>query len=182
MTKVKKYDDYCLFCFSHLFPDNEIIRNYKTKENSVVESIKTKFPEFSWVTDKKVTDGCSNRRPDLLLDLGFQVIIIEIDEDQHNNYELICENKRIMEISQDLSHRNVIFIRFNPDGYKNLDKKITSCWSYNKKGIMSIKKCKTKEWIERLEKLNSMIQYWSENNSNKMVHVEYLFYDTHCSV
>ena len=47
---------------------------------------------------------------------------------------------------------------------------------------MSIKKSKIKEWIERLEKLNSMIQYWSENNSNKMVHVEHLFYDTQCSV
>ena len=182
VMKNKKYEGYCLFCYVNLFPDNEIIRNYKTKEKSVVESIKTKFPEFSWVTDKKISNGCSNRRPDLLLDLGFQVIIIEIDEDKHNNYDLICENKRIMEVSQDLSHRNVIFIRFNPDSYKDGDKKVTSCWSFNKKGIMSIKKCKTKEWSERLEKLNSMIRHWCDNTSSKMVHIEHLFYDTQCSV
>ena len=28
-----------------------------------------------------------------------------------------CENKRIMEISQDLGHRPIVFIRFNPDEY-----------------------------------------------------------------
>ena len=82
-----------------------------------------------------------------------------------------------MEISQDLHHRNLIFIRFNPDGYKNGDKNVSSCWSLNKKGTMSIKKSKINEWNNRLEKLNSMIQYWSENSSNKMVHVEHLFYN-----
>jgi hypothetical protein len=177
ISKNKKYNGYCLFCYVHLFPDHKLIKNYKTKETCVVDFITTKFPDFSWVSDKKVRDGCSQRRPDLLLDLGFQVIIVEIDEDQHNTYESTCENKRVMEISQDLSHRNLIFIRFNPDGYKNGDTKVSSCWSFNKTGIMSIKKSKVKEWTKRLESLVSMIKFWSENESTKMVHIEYLFYD-----
>jgi hypothetical protein len=47
-----------------------------------------------------------------------QIIIIEVDENGHNNEEYCaCENKRIMEISQDLSHKPIVFIRFNPDKY-----------------------------------------------------------------
>ena len=46
-----------------------------------------------------------------------QIIIVEIDEYQHENITYSCENKRIMEISQDLGHRPIIFIRFNPDEY-----------------------------------------------------------------
>ena len=70
--------------------------------------------------DKKIQDGCSTRRPDLFLDLGYQIIIIEIDENQHIDYDCSCENKRIMELSQDVGHRPIVFIRFNPDDYKNI--------------------------------------------------------------
>ena len=179
VSKNPKYDNYCLFCYVHLFPDNLIIKNYKTKELSVVESIKTKFPDFSWVSDKRVNNGCSQRRPDLLLDLGFQVIIIEIDEDQHNDYGLICENKRVMEISQDLCYRPTVFIRFNPDSYKKYGctSKVTSCWSLNAQGIMVIKKSKLNEWDSRLKALNNIIQYWCDNKSEKMINTVYLFYD-----
>jgi hypothetical protein len=60
-----------------------VSRNYKTKEYAVVEFVKNKFPTFDRKTDKKISDGYSKRRPDLLLDLGYQVIIIEIDENQY---------------------------------------------------------------------------------------------------
>ena len=38
-----------------------------------------------------------------------------------------------MELSQDVGHRPIIFIRFNPDQYFDINnKKIASCWSYSK--------------------------------------------------
>jgi hypothetical protein len=43
-----------------------------------------------------------------------------------------------MEISRDLGHRNIVFIRFNPDDYM-MDEKITSCWEQNKTGIFAVK-------------------------------------------
>jgi hypothetical protein len=82
----------------------------------VVEKITSSFPEFDWVNDRKIQDRCSLRRPDLLLDLGDQVIIVEIDENRHDSYKCSCENKRIMEISKDLDYRPCILfvsIRIN---------------------------------------------------------------------
>jgi len=170
-----KYDGYCLFCYMNLFPDKPVSRNYKTKEYSVVEYVKTKFP-LSWVADKRLQDGCSKRRPDLVADLGYQVIIIEVDENQHINYDCSCQNKRTMELSQDVGHRPIVFIRFNPDDYEN-GKKITSCWSRDKNGICVIKK-KT-EWTQRLNALEETINYWinPENTTNKTIETIHLFYD-----
>lgn len=82
------------------------------------------FPDFTWITDKTIQDGCSLRRPDLFLDLGYQVVIVEIDENQHDGYDCSCENKRIMQLSLDVDHRPIVFIRFNPDDYlKKMKKK-----------------------------------------------------------
>ena len=179
-TVVKeKYEGYCLFCYVNLFPDKELSRNYKTKEKDVIDKIKIALPDFTWVCDKKVQDGCSKRRPDMLLDLGFQVIIVEVDENQHNNYENICENKRTMEISQDLNHRPIIFIRFNPDNYKDTSgKTVTSCWKMNQKtGLLQVSKSKAKEWLERMDRLIREIEYWIGNKSEKVIKVINLFYD-----
>ena len=179
--RLSKYDGHCAFCYYHLFPDKPNARNYKTKERSVTEFILNTFPEYTWITDKKVEDGCSLRRPDLLLDLGYQVIIVEIDETQHKSYEEICNNRRTMEISKDLNHRPIIFIRFNPDAYSDKDnKQINSCWKINKSdGLCSLNKNKKNEWSKRLDKLKLSIEYWcNENNkSEKTIEVEHLFFD-----
>jgi len=174
-----RYNGYCLRCYIHLFPDKPVSRNYKTKEFAVVEFVKNKFENYNWLSDKIITDGCSKKRPDLLLDLGYQVIIIEIDENQHVDYDCSCENKRIMELSQDLGHRPIIFIRFNPDGYNNKDKKITSCWELNGKGICVVKKLKKDEWEDRLNTLEQQINYWinEENKTDKTIETIQLFYD-----
>ena len=174
-----KYKGYCLFCFMNLFPNEKVSRNYKTKEIAVGDYIKVEFPDMDWICDKQVNNGCSKKRPDLLLDLGYQVLIIEIDENQHNNYDCSCENKRLMELSQDLNHRPIIFIRFNPDDYSDNNKKITSCWSVNGHGICDVKKTKKSEWNERLNILKDTVNYWinEENKTNKTIEVIELFYD-----
>jgi hypothetical protein len=178
---LKKYDKHCLRCFIHLFPDQPVCRNYKTKETAVAQYITTNFPNFTWNLDKKIEDGCSKKRPDLICDLGYQVIIVEVDENQHTDYNCSCENKRIMQLSQDVGHRPIVFIRFNPDAYKNLNnEKITSCWGVTPKtGILKIKNNKNNEWNERLNILKQQIEYWTneENKTEKTIEVIQLFYD-----
>ena len=174
-----KYEGYCLYCFINIFPDKPITRNYKTKEKAVRDFILTNFPDLTWNTDKIIKDGCSKKRPDLLLDLGYQVIIIEIDENQHICYEKSCENKRIMILSQDIGHRPIIFIRFNPDDYIEYGINKHSCWTFDKNGISKIKKSYIKEWSERLETLKNTINYWIDNKniSEKTIELIYLFFD-----
>ena len=116
----------------------------------------------------------------MVLDLGYQVIIVEIDENQHIDYDCSCENKRIMQLSQDVGHRPIIFIRFNPDEYHVGEKRNASCWGINKSGICVVKKTHKKEWAQRLASLSDQIHYWasSENVTNKTVETIQLYYDT----
>jgi hypothetical protein len=161
-------------------PENQnkpAMRNYKTKENEVVSRIKEQFPNFTWIHDKKIKDGCSKRRPDLLLDMGSHIIIVEIDENKHTDYDCSCEHKRLMELSQDLQHRPIVFIRFNPDNYTEQNGKlIKSCWKLNKLGVMQITKNKQKEWEERIDTLKEQIQYWIDNPTEKTIEIIELFY------
>jgi hypothetical protein len=174
-----KYDGYCLYCYMNLFPDKPVSRNYKTKEHAVAEFVKTTFQGLTWIADKQVSGGCSKKRPDLLLDLGYQVIIVEIDENQHVDYDCSCENKRIMELSQDVEHTPIVFIRFNPDDYEENGTKISSCWGLDKNGICVIKKSKKCEWTQRLNTLKEQICYWTNptNTTSKTIETIHLFYD-----
>ncbi len=174
---MKKYNGYCLPCCINICPEIQVSRNYKTKENDVVCKITDFFPDFSWIADKKIADGCSRRRPDLLLDLGTHLIIVEIDENQHTDYDCSCENKRLMELSQDVGHRPIIFIRFNPDSYTTQEGvKISSCWKLNKMGILTVPKNKVDEWAQRIDVLKLQIQYWVDNPTDKTVEIVQLFY------
>jgi hypothetical protein len=178
-TGNKKYDHFCMSCYVN-DPNNidkPIICNYKTKEREVVDRIQESFENFTWVADKRVQYGCSRRRPDLLLDMGSHVIIVEIDENKHSSYDCSCENKRLMQLSLDLFHRPIVFIRFNPDSYVNSEgKKISSCWKLNKFGVMNIIKTKKEEWEHRIVCLKQQIQFWIDNELSKTVEIIELFY------
>jgi hypothetical protein len=161
-----------------MFPDKPNARNYKTKEQAVVDFVRSAFTSYDWIADKTVQDGCSKRRPDLFLHMGDQVIIVEVDENHHQAYDCSCENKRIMELSLDVGHAPIVFIRFNPDAYlMATGVKITSCWGTDKTGVCVIKKSKAEEWRMRLDSLKEQIQYWVVNRTDKTVEVVQLFYD-----
>lgn len=175
---LKHFEGYCRFCFVNLHPDHELSRNFKTKEKSVVDFVKESYPELTWISDKTVKEGCSKRRPDLLCDFGEYILIIEVDENQHKRYDSICENKRMMEISLDLGHRPIIFIRFNPDGYiDKAENKIKTCWTIGKDGILRLNKNLVKKWNERLEVLKTQIDYYIKHKSEKTLEIVELFYD-----
>jgi Holliday junction resolvase len=136
---------------------------------------------YTWTSDRKIADGCSRRRPDIIADLGYQVIIIEVDENQHSGYDCSCENKRLMELSKDVDHRPIIFIRFNPDNYIQKDGTVVkTCWGINKQtAVCQIKPSKTLDWTNRLMALKEQVTYWCnpENKTDKTVEVVQLFYD-----
>ncbi len=182
---IEKYEGYCAECAKVFIPDNANIRNFMTKELNVRKFIEDNFNPsiFNWSFNKIIENGKFKRRPDFLLKLTSEsdkinrYIIIEVDENQHNNYECNCETKRINEIAEDLNFNNIVFIRFNPDDYiDENNKKINSCWRINKKtGKLEISS--NKEWNHRLNILKDQINYWISNNSDKPIETIELFYD-----
>ena len=195
-TQVKnKYDGFCLRCY--ILQGNEVVRNYKTKELAVVDFILDNFKDYDWVLDKQVKGV--NRRPDLLLDLGHQILVVEVDENCHKGKRYNCENKRICEILEALKDENdqecieyldennekqnyklgirpIIVIRFNPDSFRNnFGETIRSAWGQNSKGISVINN--KDDWSNRLSILSDHIKYWINNISDKTLEIKYLFYD-----
>jgi hypothetical protein len=84
-----------------------------------------------------------------------------------------------MQLSQDVGHRPIVFIRFNPDAYKKDGRTITSCWGIGNKGFCVVKKSKKNEWSNRLNILENQVNYWTnpENATNKTIETIQLFYD-----
>lgn len=174
----KNYDGYCVMCYVKLFPNEPRTRNYKTKEFKVNEFIKENYKDITLLFDKVVPDGCSKKRPDIYMDMGSHSIIVEVDENQHNGYENICENKRTMLLFNDLGNRPLVFIRFNPDDYYNKNGElIKSCWSLSKKRIAIINRTKKEEWKNRLNTLKDYINYYINNEPSKELEIKNLYYD-----
>jgi hypothetical protein len=82
-----------------------------------------------------------------------------------------------MELSQDVQHKPIVFIRFNPDKYfdKN-NKKIPSCFSVTK-ATGALKVSTPNKWQERLNSLKENINYWLENDTDKTIEIIQLYYD-----
>ena len=177
-----KYDKLCVTCA--IQEGYTVKRNYKTKELSMVEFI-TQHTDVDWVNDKAYDLGCSNKRPDMVCDLGSHILIIECDENKHKHGDYSCENKRIMELSQDFSenniHRPIVVIRFNPDSYVDSNnQKIESCWKAGKDGILRIKN--KENWDLRLKELLDITHHYIANQPIKDVMFEYLFYDDYTKI
>ena len=177
-----KYRGYCMRCFMYTFPGEKVARNYKVKEYAMVEFVQTQFPDVTWVHDKRISDGCSRKRPDLIADFGYFVMTIEADEHQHDTYDTTCEHRRLMELSQDVGHRPMVMIRFNPDSYedKTTGETVPSCWGVNKLGISVVKKKQADNWTARLAKLAETIQHYidqPEGAMDKMLTLEWLFFE-----
>ena len=83
--------------------------------------------------DSIIDPTCTKRRPDFVYHCGDHIVIIEVDEDQHKSYsncgstreeKLAGENRRMFEIFQIFQGLPVVFLRYNPDGFR-VDQKVT---------------------------------------------------------
>lgn len=172
----EKYKGYCLMCFVNLFPNEKVSRNYKIQEQHVKEFILREFSSYNPIFDKSITGGCSKKRPDCFIDLLTHVLIIECDENQHDNYTEICENKRTMGLFQDCANRPMVFIRFNPDAYTVNGKKNPSSFKMHQTSSVPIIR-KESEWKYRLNALRESMEYYLNNIPEKELIIEQLFFD-----
>ena len=168
----KKYRGHCMTCFMSLFPAETVFRNYKTKEGAVLCHIRQCFPDLIIPNDRRIDGGCSGKKPDFFIELLTHVIIVEVDENAHMMYDQSCENKRIMQLSEDIAHRPMVLIRFNPD--KNSDG--SSCWGVDGNGLAVVNKKQTIEWQKRLAGLTAAISFWITTIPDKTIELIKLFY------
>lgn len=153
----------CQACFCNKYPDHERSTLYKIKERYLRDELRERFPnnDINMIFDKAVDGGCSNKRPDVLIDLLTHSIIIECDEHQHKNYT--CENKRTMQLFEDLGNRPLVMIRFNPDNYidengnkvEGCFKPLTEVQDMHKKRFYNINET---EWNRRICVLEKVIK------------------------
>jgi len=162
----------CARCFYHFYPNDEIPRRFKCKQHYFNEKLIEEFGVNFFQYDKKIKCGCSGRMPDWFIDCYKYSIIIELDEEQHK-YES-CDEKRMMELFTDLGNRPLVLIRINPDKYKEKTKKRKGCFDFDEKNTLI---CDEKKFNKRFNILVEMIKYYIDNEPEKEITMEKLFFD-----
>jgi hypothetical protein len=155
-----KYKGYCRNCYQHLFPNDPLtyqIRS-KTKEIAVRDYINQNFKGFQH--DKPLWSGncdCTHRRRiDHRVLIGNTLLCIETDENQHKNYDTTDEEIRYDDLYM-LHSGKFIYIRFNPDKFKNKNGKSLNPMLYTRLPVLKeeiekqIERIKNEENIELLE-------------------------------
>ncbi len=183
VTKKSSFYPLCEACYCNKYPDSPLSVNYKTKERYLFEALKDSYPNTYMRINKPIDNGCSRRIPDILIDKEIFSIIIECDENQHETYT--CEDKRIMELFQDLGNRPLVVIRFNPDSYySDTGEKIKGCFedvrqAYKKKYY----NVDDSEWLRRINILKEIINKYLDMQDIplKELTVEKIFYDGYIS-
>jgi hypothetical protein len=149
----------CNDCFE--FKEKKV---HKAKEKEVILFLESKGIKFD-SKDRRVDFGCSGRRPDGVIDLKYLFVCIEVDEEQHKSRACECEQGRMIQIHQDFGGAPVLFIRYNPDNYRDHLGKLH-------KGNSN----RLNKLIEVLNGLKNKLDR-EEKWSAKSLSVIYLFYD-----
>ena len=165
----KNYKGYCTNCYQHLFPLDPLtfqIRS-KTKEIAVRDFINTKFEDFYhdkplWYNEA-TCDCTTKRRIDHRKLINGTLLCIETDENQHKSYSKTDEEARYHDLFMAYGGK-FIFIRFNPDKYKDESGKSCNPMLFNRLIVLE----------EEIQKQIKRI----ENDENKdLLEVIELYYD-----
>ena len=134
-----KYKGYCARCYQHLFPNDPLsfqIRS-KTKEIAVRDYINSIFEGFQhdiplWTGN---CDCTHRRRIDHRKLIGNTLLCIETDENQHRSYDKTDEEIRYDDVMM-LHGGKFVYIRFNPDKYKDKNGKSMNPMLYTRLPVL----------------------------------------------
>jgi predicted HAD superfamily phosphohydrolase YqeG len=155
------------------------LKNNKLKELAVVQYIVPMFADVKWQHDKRVPGSKNGYRPDLLGDFGNMVVIVDIDENGHRQYDESKEAERMKQLAMDLGDRPLVIIRFNPDSYVNTftQQTVQSCWRKDTKGVFMVPDEQIVPWEHRLLTLRDTITYVSRYYQELETHTFRLFFE-----
>ena len=111
-------DQRCEYCHPETFQMARL-----AKQNALMAYLDQRDLKGS-STDTIVNQGdCGKERPDRVYERPDRVIILECDENQHRDRVCVCEQTRMVNISQGYGGIPVSFIRWNPDDYSPAQEK-----------------------------------------------------------
>ena len=147
-------------CINYCFKKEQSLKCYRShtkhKQERILALLKQQFGEPTFY-DKRI--GSSLLRPDIVYRFPHITIIIEVDEDGHSSYSE--EDRRMINIHNDLNANNTFFIRYNPDNFR-INDTLTD---------VSLE--------EREMKLISIFETIRDFSRNVELSVIYLFYDNY---
>jgi hypothetical protein len=162
-----KYKGYCTECFRREFPLDSLTFQIKckTKEIAVRDFINSLFNGFQHdkILETSHCDCTIRRRIDHRKLIGNTLLAIETDENSHKSYNAMDEETRYDDLYMAYSGK-WIYIRFNPDKYKDKTGKIRNPTISTRLELLKIE----------IEKQMKRIEH--EENS-ELVERIYLFYD-----
>jgi hypothetical protein len=138
----------------------------KKKEIYIEKLLQSKIDKKFDFRDIAIDLDCSKKRPDFGYDVGTHVVFIEVDENQHKSYPCQlegAEDRRMWGLFQSLGGKGVIFIRYNPDAFRDSVGKIVKVSQGKREEILL-------KWIEH--SFNSIPEKCED-----MVRVKYLFFN-----
>ena len=174
----KKYDGYCAYCFTNLFPDDVRVKMARIKSREILVEcfIEEEFGGFRHDTPI-IYGGCdclSRRRIDHRKLINATMLAIETDEGQHKSYDDEDETNRYDDLYMHHSGK-FIFIRFNPDSYRDQTGKRHPGFFDN-----SMKQ-NTTEVERRLsvlkDKIDEITRRIEQDENTELVEIHKLFYD-----
>ena len=165
----KNYKNYCANCFQHLFPLDPLSFQIhcKTKEIAVRNFINSKFEGFYhdkplWYNES-VCDCTTKRRIDHRKLINGTLLCIETDENQHKNYSKTDEEARYNDLFMAYGGK-FIFIRFNPDKYKDKNNKSCNPMLFNRLPILE-------------DEINKQFKRIEKEENKELLEVIELYYD-----
>jgi hypothetical protein len=165
----KNYKGYCASCFQHLFPLDPLTFQIrcKTKEIAVRDFINTKFEGFYhdkplWYNET-ACDCTTKRRIDHRKLINGTLLCIETDENQHKSYSKQDEEARYHDLFMAYGGK-FIFIRFNPDKYKDENGKSSNPMLFNRLIVLE-------------EEINKQIKRIENDENIDLLEVIELYYD-----
>ena len=174
----QKYDGYCAHCFINLFPNDERVKMARIKSREILVEcfLEEKFGGFRHDTPI-IYGGCdclSRRRIDHRKLINATMLAIETDERQHKSYDDEDETNRYDDLYMHHSGK-FIFIRFNPDSYRDQTGKrhpgfFDNSMQQNTTEVerrLSVLKDKIDEITRRIE----------QDENTELVEIHKLFYD-----
>lgn len=107
--QVQKSGDMCGTCSGY---------RENSEEFKLRELLTLWFQDLKITHDRIIEGSCLRYRPDFFIETPKgHIIIVEVDETHHKDYDINCEIVRMFNIQQAIM-TPIVFVRYNPDAYK----------------------------------------------------------------